>query len=200
MKKAESHINHLRQQAELVQISAKSIQKIAEQTNLLALNASIEAARAGEAGKGFAVVAEEVRKLAETSNTTTKEISKSLTAIVEETVASEELVGETARQLESSVQSVSDAGSVFKLLKQRIGSLKHHLEGYEELASTVHGSSIEVEETVAELSAVLEEINESLQTISHVIENQTSENENMFDLVEKANQSLDELLSLSNKE
>ncbi|MEN6414890.1 MAG: methyl-accepting chemotaxis protein [Veillonellales bacterium] len=51
------------------------ISGIAGQTNLLALNAAIEAARAGVHGRGFAVVAEEVRNLAEQSQTATDEIA-----------------------------------------------------------------------------------------------------------------------------
>lgn len=65
----------------------EGISGIAAQTNLLSLNASIEAARAGEAGKGFAVVAEEIRKLADESDTMAQGIREEMDALLKEAEA-----------------------------------------------------------------------------------------------------------------
>ena len=58
---------------------------MADQTNLLALNAGNWAARAGEQGRGFAVVADQVRMLAETTRSATREIGGLIQWVQEQT-------------------------------------------------------------------------------------------------------------------
>lgn len=79
------------------------ISDIASQTNLLALNAAIEAAQAGDAGRGFAVVAEEIRKLAEDSRTSAKEIERLVNDVQQDTT-------DAARVLEVMNESVRAGG------------------------------------------------------------------------------------------
>ncbi len=69
------------EQIEAANASTKEIISIGKRQTILSLNASIEAARSGAAGKGFAVVADEVKKLADSMNIVSKDISKALNEI-----------------------------------------------------------------------------------------------------------------------
>ncbi len=104
------------------------INGIAEQTNLLSLNASIEAARAGEAGRGFSVVAEEIRKLADQSLGSAKQISK----IVDEIIANMGEVVNVAKKAEDIVklqeESVGNTTNSFNEMDGQVQTLVKSLE------------------------------------------------------------------------
>lgn len=72
------------------------VSDVAANSNLLGLNAAIEAARAGEHGRGFAVVADEIRKMADNSAKSVKDIKAILQAIQNEVTQIVDTITQTA--------------------------------------------------------------------------------------------------------
>jgi methyl-accepting chemotaxis protein len=116
-------ITQLGEQSASITSIVNTIHEIANQTNLLALNAAIEAARAGEQGRGFAVVADEVRKLAERTSSSTKEIETMIAKIGQDTHSGINSINTMLQQAEQGVDLANNAGQAIKEIRSGINQV-----------------------------------------------------------------------------
>lgn len=116
----------------------ETIRSIAGQTNLLALNASIEAARAGEQGRGFSVVAEEIRKLAEESASSVKEIDEIIKAIVAHIQSSNEVAAEQRKLIGNADDMVKETLAQYTLTEQSINHVLSGIHALNRLLGEIH--------------------------------------------------------------
>ena len=141
-----------------VQKIVGSIMSISKQTNLLALNASIEAARAGDAGKGFAVVANDVRELAEETNTASNEIKGIITELVEDVQKAMSSIDDTVKSVAEQNEMIGTVGENFDSINVNVTEMLSRFKEIGEGMKSIAASTTEINDSISNLSATSEEV------------------------------------------
>jgi len=176
-----------------------TISGIANQTNLLALNAAIEAARAGEQGRGFAVVADEVRKLAEQSESATKQIAHIIGEIQTDTNKAVVAMSKGSAEVKLGTNIVSEAGQTFNEIISMTNQVSEEMQGISASIEHMAASSQKIETAIKTIDSMSRSnANQTLQVSAATQEQVASVEE-----IKKASQALvetaDELQSAVNK-
>ncbi len=141
----------------------KLIEDIAFQTNILALNASVEAARAGDMGKGFGVVASEVRNLAQTTQTSVKDIT--------------DLIDNVYTKIDKATETAHQSQEIFADIKVKIDETANIMQG-------ISSAAVEQQTGVEQVNRAVSEMDMATQKNSALVNEAESASR---DLVSQAN-------------
>ncbi len=189
----------IREQSKILLDASNVIQNIASQTNLLAMNAAIEAAHAGESGKGFSVVADEIRKLAEDSNTQGKKITENLKDVLE-TI---EDIGKSSASLQAKFNEIYDLTQ--KVSEQELTIMHAMQEQSEgggqvlEAMKEINDITVNVKTGGSQMQSATTSVNNEMSSLIRITNEITASMNEMEQGINNINKSINEVNDLTHQ-
>lgn len=171
------------------------IDDVTEQTKLLSLNAAIIAAQAGDYGKGFGVVADEIKVLAEETDSRTKEITDVISGIQKETVTAVESIDSALGSVKHGLELSQKSGDALQqILKSSVLSADMAKKIEKATAAQAEGIK-QITKAVTNISEMIEMFVESVSEQRKGMANIAKEAESMKDITREVKSSVIEQAS-----
>ncbi len=176
VQKTELVINSVYEKSKKMSEVIQVIQQVASQTNLLAMNAAIEAAHAGEAGQGFSVVADEIRKLAESTQSQAKSIK--------------DLITEISSAIQNGSSNMQDTKKMFYKIQEEITTQTNVVENIAQTMEIQSTGTEEILSTTTKISQNIQSVNELIKNQANYTESITAGIKNVVEMSGKFNDSM----------
>ncbi|MGL1890682.1 MAG: methyl-accepting chemotaxis protein [Spirochaetaceae bacterium] len=192
-------INSLNEKTQKVDEILKVINSVSAQTNLLSMNAAIEAAHAGESGKGFSVVANEIGKLAESAQASSKRIDQIIKEIKIDVVETKELSDDSHTKAEQNINNINESLDAINNIVDTINSVDNMVNSIDSAASEQAKATGTILENAKNLKSISHEITDSIKEQSEGINQITNALQGLVEETNKNARSSEELNEIANK-
>jgi methyl-accepting chemotaxis protein len=186
-------ISRLEKRSEEIGSILHVIDEVAAQTNLLSLNAAILAAQAGEHGKSFIVVADEIKRLAEKTSASTKEIAELITTVQKETQSCVVITSE-------GIETVERGAGLIKEVDKALYSILESSRAATEMSKFIQKATAEEENAIKLVTGSIKQTTDQIDLIWRATREQSRGSNIIVEASEKIRAGSEQLKSTTERQ